>query len=350
MKMPKLPEIRGSLLLLFSISGFTLVIVSSFGNQIEWLPPNVLFGLFGLIPITYWLGIGVMALSLLLGLGNKNIEIFAVQFLLIYISLWSTPALFEMYPSAWDSYMHYFSSMTIVDTGSSLNEGMFSYSANYPGFFVLTAVYSLLGNPPILEMLRFYPFVASLFTLVALYLVVRTYVPTLGLRTALVLSALGNVWVQYSFSPQSLGLAAALLVFVFLEKGGAKWILMALAAFTYLAISHPTSMFFVVGALVLREVIVRFRAFRAKESLGERSWPISVFIIVWVLWLITGARMYSLFLSSLMYQKLLLPSRCGAAYRHHAYRWQHLSGESPAADGAPWGVLPPVRPGGGAAP
>ncbi len=305
MSAPRLPEIRGSLLVLFSVSGFALAVASSLGNQIEWLPPSVLFGLYGAVPLTYWLGIGVMVLSLLLGFRNGDNRVFAAQLLLVYIALWGAPALFERYPSVWDSYMHFFSTQTIMDTGSSLTEGVFSYSANYPGFFVLTAAYSLLGNPPVLEMLRFYPFVVSLFTFIALYLMVRTYLPSVGFRTALMLSTLGNVWVQYSFSPQSLGLAFALLVFVFLEKGGAKWMLMALAAFTYLAISHPTSMFLVMGALILREVIVRFRAFRAKNSLGEQTWPISVFIIIWVVWLITGARMYSWFLASLVYQKLL---------------------------------------------
>ena len=305
MKSPRLPETRGTLLVLLSISGFALVIASPFGNQIEWLSPSVLFGLYGTLPLTYWLGIGVMTLSLLLGLRNGDIKVFAAQFLLIYIALWSAPALFERYPSVWDSYMHYFSTINIMESGSSLTEGMFSYSANYPGFFVLTAVYSLLGNPPVLEMLRFYPIVASLFTFIALYLTVRTYVPALGLRTALVLSALGNVWVQYSFSPQSLGLAIALLIFVFLERGGTKWLLMAIAAFTFLAISHPTSMFIVAGALIIRELVVRFRALRSRDGAGERPWPVSIFLIIWAIWLITGARMYSWFLGSLVYQKLL---------------------------------------------
>ncbi len=319
MKVLKLPEIRGSLLTLLSISGFSLVIVSAFGNQIEWLSPSALFGLYDVVPLTYWLGVGVMVLSLLLGLRNGNTKVFAVQFLLIYVALWNTPALFERYPSVWDSYQHYFSTLNIINTGSSLSEGLGTYAANYPGFFVLTAVYSLLGNAPVLDMLRFYPFVVSTFTFVALYLTVRTYVPVLGFRTAMLLCALGNVWVQYHFSPQSLGLAAALLIFVFLEKGGMRWLLMALAAFTYLAISHPTSMFIVVGALVLREVIVRFRAFRAKEMIGERTWPISIFITVWILWLITGARMYSYSLVNQVSDKLYYIYNAPATVEQAAY-------------------------------
>ena len=53
MKVLKLPEIRGSLLTLLSISGFSLVIVSAWGNQIEWLSTGALFGLYDVVPLTY---------------------------------------------------------------------------------------------------------------------------------------------------------------------------------------------------------------------------------------------------------------------------------------------------------
>ncbi|MDD1770723.1 MAG: hypothetical protein LUO79_06530, partial [Methanomassiliicoccales archaeon] len=198
-------EIRGIYLVLLSVAGMVLSFASSAGRQIEWLQPDVLFGLYGALPILYWIGIAITAVSLLLGLRSKNEWVFSVQFLVLYVTLWSAPALFERYPSVWDSYMHFFSVQSVAQTGSSLAQGALSYTANYPGFFVVNGVFVLLGNPPVLGFLSFYPVVVSAITFVALYLFVRTYVSGLDFRLAMIICALANVWVQFSFSPQSLG-------------------------------------------------------------------------------------------------------------------------------------------------
>jgi hypothetical protein len=207
-------------------------------------------------------------------------------------------------PDVWDSYMHFFSSMTIAEDGSILAQGLLTYSGNYPGFFVVGTTYYLLANPNVLDFLHLWPLFVSSLTLLSFYLFIRTYLPGWDHRFAFLISCFGNVWVQYHYSPQSLGLAAGLLVFVFLEKDGFRWLLLALAAFTYVVISHPTTTFFIVAALIFREVVVVYKAWRVKGEAKERSWPIFAFLLVWIGWLFTAAREYSGVLWNIIYSKI----------------------------------------------
>ncbi|MDD1767526.1 MAG: hypothetical protein LUQ27_03015, partial [Methanomassiliicoccales archaeon] len=177
----------------------------------------------------------------------------------------------------------------------SIDVGIYTYGSNYPGFFLLTAHFTLLGNPSVLTFLRFYPIFAAFLTLVSLYLFVRTYVPRLDYRYALLVCILANVWIQVHFSPQSLGFAAGILVFVFLEKEGLEWLLAAVAVFSFVVISHPTTVIFLIGTMVLREAALGvYRLLKRRMPVKvERPWPIAIFLLIWVSWLFTGAMSYS---------------------------------------------------------
>jgi hypothetical protein len=283
-------RVRSSLLAILSLAGFAVVLSSSVGNDIEWVPPQTLFGLFGMVPPAYWFGIAMIMLSMLMGIKNKSEHLFLLQALLLFVSIWGAPALFERFPSVWDSYGHYQNVENIMRYGIS-SAGKYSYQYNYPGFFILTASYSLLGDPPVLLFLRFYPILASVLTLLAMYLFIRTYVPGVDYRYGLLIAILADVWIQVHFSPQSFGFAVGLLIFVFLEKDGLEWLLAAIAAFVYVVVSHPTTVLFVLGVIVIREVIVRMTGVRAKSLFLrlEKPRPLSVFLLIWVFWLFTGA-------------------------------------------------------------
>jgi len=302
-----LPTVRVRLLLLLSFAGFLLVVASSAKYSIEWVPV-VDLGLFRLLPIGYWIGVGLMGAAVILGVKCNDERVFFVQVLLIYLGIWGAPSLFASYPDVWDSYMHYYSSQKIMETGTTIAQGLDSYSANYPGFFTVGATFGLLGgvqsNQLVLAFLQYYPMFAAGFTLLAMYLFVRTYMPTKDYRFALMVSILANVWVQYNYSPQSMGLAVGLLIFVFLEKEGFRWLLLGLAAFTYVVVSHPTTLFFVILAMVAREIFVAFRHWRSKGKIYEKSWPVLIFLLVWGAWLSTGAQQYSRFLIAEIWSKI----------------------------------------------
>jgi hypothetical protein len=80
-------------------------------------------------------------------------------------------------------------------------------------------------------------------------------------------------------------------VLVFLEKDGLEWLLAAIAAFLFVVVSHPTTVLFVLGTIGAREIIIRMNRLRARipSSRLVRPWPISVFLLIWLSWLFTGA-------------------------------------------------------------
>lgn len=290
-----------------SLIGFAVVVASSLGHQVQEIPTSAPFGLLGMLPIGYWAGLAIMLMSLALGLRDGNETLFFTQTALLFLSLWGAPSFFESYPSTWDSYMHYYSSVEIARSGAVPLDPNFAYAFNYPGFFVLSASYTLLGEPPALAFIRFYPLFAALVTIAAIYLFVRTYVPGTDYRLAFVIAAFANVWLQFNFSPQSLGLAAGLLVFVCLEREGLEWRLAAIGLFVFIVVAHPTTLVFVLGAVALKEIVGRFYRFviaRHRPIRWDRPWPIGAFILIWVAWLITGASSFSSNLAVFIWERL----------------------------------------------
>ena len=298
-------RVRSSVLAILALAGFAVMLSSSVGFDVGWISPKTPFGLFGIVPLEYWLGISIILFSMVLGIRNHNEHLFFLQALLMFISIWGAPSFFETYPSIWDSYTHFQTVDNMIRTGVT-NLSIDSYGFNYPGFFVLTGHYVLLGNPPILSYLRFYPIFASAMTLLSLYLLVRCYVPGLHYRFALIICILVNVWIQVHFSPQSLGFVAGILFFVFLEKDGLEWLFAAIAAFTFVAVSHPTTVIFLIGTMVVREVALRGdRLLKRKAPLKtERPWPISIFFLIWITWLFTNAVAYSTLLLVIFFQRI----------------------------------------------
>ncbi len=298
-------RVRSSVLAILALAGFAVVLSSSIGFDVGWISPKTPFGLFGIVPLGYWLGISIILFSMVLGIRNHNEHLFFLQALLMFVSIWGAPSLFETYPSIWDSYTHFQTVDNMIRTGvADLNVD--SYGFNYPGFFVLTGHYVLLGDHPILSYLRFYPIFASAMTLLSLYLFARCYVPGLNYRFALIICILANVWIQVHFSPQSLGFVVGILFFVFLEKDGLEWLFAAMAAFVFVVVSHPTTVIFLIGALVVREVALRgYRLLKRKAPLKtERPWPISIFFLIWIAWLFTNAVAYSTLLLDILFQRL----------------------------------------------
>lgn len=290
-------RVRPSFLYALSFLGMAICLLSSLGYQIESVPLGTPFGYFGLLPFSYWVGILFMTLSLAIGLRSGSETVFFVQAVLLFVALWGAPAMFSTYPTVWDSYVHYDSSLQLVRNGMLPTNDANSYAFNYPGFFVLGASYILLGNPDALLFLRLYPVFAAIMTMAALYLFARTYVPKLDYRLAFLFSAFANVWLQFNYSPQSMGLVAGLLIFVCLEREGKEWLYAAMFLFAYVVISHPTTLIFVLGAIALKEIVARLiRATVARRHPIKwgRPWPVGVFILIWLGWFFTGASSFSL--------------------------------------------------------
>jgi hypothetical protein len=288
--------VRPSFLYILSFLGLGICIASSLGYQLQAVPIGTPFGLMGLLPAAFWVGVAFMVISLFLGMRAGSESLFFIQSLLLFLVIWGIPAMFEKYPTVWDSYMHYNSALAIANSGMVPLAPAYAYAYNYPGFFVLGASYTLLGSPPALEFLKLYPLFAATFTLTAIYLFIRTYVPRIDHRLVFLFAAFANVWLQFNFSPQSLGLAAGLLIFVCLEREGRDWRIAALLLFAFITISHPTTLIFVLGAVLLKELssrLYRWTLARNRPMRWDRPWPVGVFILIWLGWFFTGASSFT---------------------------------------------------------
>ncbi|MDW5563176.1 MAG: hypothetical protein SA339_08110 [Methanomassiliicoccus sp.] len=300
-------KVRPSFLYALSILGMAICLLSSLGYSIETVPLGTPFGYFGLLPFSYWVGIIFMTISLGIGLRSNSETVFFVQAMLLFVALWGAPAMFSKYPTVWDSYVHYNSSLQLVHNGILSNTDANSYAFNYPGFFVLGASYILLGSPDPLLFLKLYPVFAAVMTMASLYLFARTYVPKLDYRLAFVFALFPNVWLQFNYSPQSMGLVAGLLIFVCLEREGKEWLYAALFLFAYVVISHPTTLIFVLGAIALKEIVarvIRVAVARKHPIKWGRPWPVGVFILIWLGWFFTGASSFSLNLAEFITLRL----------------------------------------------
>jgi len=300
-------RIRPAFLYLLSLTGLAICIASSIGHEFQSVPVGTPFGLWGVLPLPYWIGIGVMALGMFIGMRQGSETVFFLQTLMLFVAMWGAPALFEKYPTIFDSYMHYYSAVDIARNGFVSSAAAFEYSYNYPGFFALAASYILLGNPPELLFLKLWPLFVAAFTLAAMYLFTRTYVPGLDYRMAFLIVAFVNVWLQFNFSPQSIGLAIGLLIFVCLEREGRAWKFTAVALFSFLVLAHPTTMIFVLGAVFLREVMVRLHRFfmaRDRPMRKEKAWPVGAFLLIFLGWYITGAGEFTLNLSKFIAERV----------------------------------------------
>ena len=288
-------RVRPLPLYLLTLVGLAICIVSSYGYSIQHIPVSESFGLFGMLPVGFWIGIGVMTLSLVIGAFTASERVFFIQAMAVFVTLWGSTALFQTYPAVWDSYMHYNSSFEIVSTGFIPDDPDYSYAYNYPGFFAFAATFSTIADPNVIEFLRFYPVFAAAFTLVAIYLFIRTYVPATGYRVAFLVAAFVNVWLQFNFSPQSVGLAIGLLIFVCLERQGTVWKGTAVALFAFLTVSHPTTVLFVLSAVVVKEILSRiYHRVKTTAPPANGHWPAALFLIIWILWSLVGAAEFTL--------------------------------------------------------
>jgi hypothetical protein len=314
--------IRPTFLFALTLVGMAIVVASSLGQNIQWIGTGRSFGLLQVLPMAYWVGIGIMMLSMALAYRSESEGLFFSQALLMFVAIWGAPALFEKFPSVWDSYRHYYSALDIARTGVVSSDPTFAYSFNYPGYFVVTASFTTLGDPNAILFLKYYPVFAATFTLAAIYLFVRTYVPGLDYKYAFLAAAFVNVWLQFSFSPQSAGLAAGLLIFVCLEREGLEWRLAAIALFTFVVVAHPTTLLFVLGAIVLKESVgrtYRYVVSKKRPLRVDKPWPLAAFILIWIGWLFTGASSFSTNLAEFLSQRLQYFFRIGDSVQNQIH-------------------------------
>lgn len=242
---------RTWLILGLLLAGVLHVFGASLWTRVNEIPLSAQFGLFELLPVPYWIGLGLVGCATALAVRERSEPLLVLTGVVLLALLAGTPNLFEPNPSNWDSYSHFSEAQLILATGHLPSVNVGQYSANWPGMFLLVAMLDALGGVPALTLITLHPFVAGGLTFLALFTFLRGVFPRPVAAPGAVLTSVFAVWAQYHLSPQSLGFVLALLLLGFLWHRGMRWRLASALLFGGLVVLHPTSTVLVLTILAV---------------------------------------------------------------------------------------------------
>ena len=284
------PETKAGLVLGFAAAGILLVVYASATRPVLQISLDAQFGLLQELPLPYWLGLGLLALSVLLAARGRSDLVFLIAGAAFLGILAGSAALIEPNAPVWDSYIHYASAETIVRTGRNPTDPS-QYAANWPGVFLVVAFTHLIGGLAPLPLIRLFPVFSGTFTFLTLFVFLRAWFPARVIRPASMLTAVLNVWAQYHVSPQGIGLSLALLVLATAWDRRVPVRVANAALILGLVLCHATSTFFLLGILGLDMLIAQFYPRRTGTganrvtAFGKGASPFLAYATVWLGWL-----------------------------------------------------------------
>src|SRR5207247_683115 len=231
---------RPEIVLAYAITGFGIVVLSGLTTKVYNVPLSAQLGLFQLLPPAYWIGLSLIAASTVISAWRGSDVLVAVTGIILLATLAGTPSLFEPTPRYWDAYVHFAESQSFMVSGR-LSSNPSSYSANWPGAFLVIWTVSAASGVPSIEFLGLFPFLTGGLTFLAIFELVRSISSPIVARQVSVPTALFAVWAQYHVSPQSLGFVLLLMVLATCRRRETTWRLIAVTLFGGLVVSHPTS-------------------------------------------------------------------------------------------------------------
>ncbi len=278
--------------LIVFIIGALFIIVSS-GASIESVPLTYEFGLMQMLPPLFWLGFILCLISIMMGIKSDSRMVFYMKSLLLYLFINSIPILFLKNPFCPGSYSHIFESLPITLTGhvpklsSDIPWVFESYPASFPGYFIFLSVLLQITGMDAMMLSKYYPFLSSMITFIVISLLYKTFlkgISQINYRYAILLFMLGNVYLQFQVSPQSLYFIVGFLMIIALERNTPNFRFIATFLFFSIVISHPTTLFIVLPFVVLLRfmIIVYYR--NKNDSIIHA--PAVLFTSMWLFWMI----------------------------------------------------------------
>ncbi len=274
----------------FLAAGLLVVAYAAQTSPVLSVPTTAQFGLLQVMPPLYWLGLGLLAVSLALAARSRSDLLFATSGAVLLGIFAATPGLFEPNPSVWDAYIHYAAAENIIFTGRTPLDPT-AYAANWPGFFLVTAFASLMGGLPPLVFLTLFPLFSGALTFLTMFLFLRAFFPAGIVRPASVLGSALCVWAQYHVSPQGIGLSLGLLVLATAWDTRVPLRVANALLFLGLVVSHATSAIFLLAffgvdavlALIASPWTSKFAARRSPFALKFN--PVLIYGAIWLSWL-----------------------------------------------------------------
>jgi len=286
----RLPHDRILLTLGFLLAGWLVVLYAAWVSPVFAIPANAQFGLLEVLPPTYWLGLGLVGVSVALAMRGSSDFLFGIVGANLLGLFAFTAPLFEPNAPIWDTYVHFTSAQAINTTGH-LPLDPTLYATNWPGFYLATAFANVLGGLPPIQLVALFPLFSGIVTFLALFVFLDTFFDPQVARPASVLSAVLCVWAQFHVSPQGIGLALALLVLATAWERRLPLRAANALLFLGLVVSHATSAIFLLAFFGVDFVLAALARLRSKapESAGTlhsgKYNPILTYAGVWLGWL-----------------------------------------------------------------
>ncbi len=282
---------RKGFTLLFVTVGLLIIASTSVSTRITEIPVGAQFGVLELLPPSYWVGLSLMALSVILAVRCKSESLIVVTGALFFAVFAGTPVLFESNPPIWDAYQHLGGAQVIGFFGR-LPEGILEYPKNWPGAFLVVSFLNALSSLGPFEMLGIFPFLTGGLTFLGLFVFLRWLLPVGPAVGGSLLGSFLNVWAQFHLSPQSVGLFLALLILATAWERRVPVRAASTMLFVGLVVTHPTSAILLLAILIVDTTLTHVRRIwrrgREVEVETEKAFahsPALAFGSVWIAWL-----------------------------------------------------------------
>lgn len=218
--------------------------------SVWFVHPENVFGLYQVIPFWFWLGVVSMTLGMFIMMDSSPGYFFAFQFIMLNIMVWVTPSIIEPNARVTDPWNHY-ENISWILSGNHIPPGVTTY-INWPGTFIFGSIFLEVSGAFYQDFLKFYPLISSTVFIIGYWILLNYLVDDpIHRKLAMMIHIPMNVWLQFHFSPQSVGLMLfPLIILAFYFKSSRIWQVTALVLIAGLTLSHPTTSIYL-GGIVL---------------------------------------------------------------------------------------------------
>lgn len=274
--------------LLLTLTSLGLLVLLWSTSRITSFEGSEILGLASRLPSYYWVGLTCIVSTLFLTTSThfENREkTFLLQLFILSIYLYGLPSLIEENPYFYDSWLHTSGSVAITNQGS-FHQSINYYAYDYPGFFIMGAIISMITAASPLSLAKFFPFVFIIPFVLISYTFLRNVLGKQHAKIPMIFLISGFLWVAPKhYCPNSIGFVLFLLAFYLLfKKKNLKEAALFLLIVSVITITHPVSMLFLViiaGSLHL--LSTRTKRFNAHEQ-NLTQWSILYILVVWACW------------------------------------------------------------------
>jgi hypothetical protein len=246
----------------------------------------------------YWVGLSLAVISVLImtfsirkshDCGRLRLEVFFLFELFLVALYLNAIVLMEENISFGDSWLHAGSSITVSIYGR-FDQPLSSYAKEYPGIFMFMSIFSTVSQIPLEILMKLHTLMFSLFYVLFSYILIRKIINDKVLVcVASLIFTTGGVWVlPQSFSPSSLAFVLYMLILYFaFSKGSGKTLGLSIFLAFVTAISHPTTLPFLILSTALIPLSLKFaynKNFLNKKASEVWSLPLFYCIFVLIIW------------------------------------------------------------------